>query len=122
MCVFDKIALGRCQRRGVYLYFSVHYLRCQGIGRTQARQIALINDTTAVRSRALAKLDDVVCKPYHLTAMLHNENIVVLVTQIKQELSDTLRIGRVQARSRLIKDIGDVGKTAPQIPYHFDTL
>ena len=61
-------------------------------------------------------------KLYHLTAVLYDQHRIVIVTQRKQQLSDFLRIRRMQSRRRLIKNIRDVAQTAAQMAHHLETL
>ena len=61
-------------------------------------------------------------KLYHLTAVLYDQHCIVIVTQSKQQLSDFLRISRMQAGCWLIKNIGDIAQAAAQMAHHFETL
>ena len=61
-------------------------------------------------------------KLYHLTAVLYDQHRIVIVTQRKQQLSDFLRIRRMQSRRRLIKNVSDIAQAAAQMAHHFETL
>ena len=77
---------------------------------------------SALCARQWPHLNDMIRKLYHLTAVLYDQHRIVIVTQSKQQLSDFLRISRMQAGCWLIKNIGDIAQAAAQMTHHFETL
>jgi hypothetical protein len=94
----------------------------EGAAGPQPRDGALEADRAARLTGAGAEVHDVVGDRYRLWLVLDDEHRVALVPQPQQQLVHPLDVVGVQARGRLVEDVGDVGERGAEVADHLDAL
>jgi hypothetical protein len=88
----------------------------------QAGDGALVADRATRRPGPGAEVHDVVGDGDQLRLMLDHEHRVALVPQLQQQVVHPLDVMGVQARGRLVEDVGDVGQRRTQMADHLRAL
>src|SRR5690606_16081927 len=91
-------------------------------GGAQALDGPLVDDLAAGSAGAGPQLDHVVGDRDDLGLVLDDEDGVALVAQTQEQLVHALHVVRVQAHSRLVEDVGDVGQGRAAVPDHLRAL
>ncbi|MEJ7771319.1 MAG: hypothetical protein WKF51_05420 [Geodermatophilaceae bacterium] len=120
--VFYVQVTGRCPTRALDRLAAVEVLAGQGVGRAQPGHVALVDDPTAVLSRAGTHVDDPVGDLDDLGLVLHDEDGVALVSQAKQQVIHVLYVMRVQTDRGFVEDVGEVGQAGAEVANHLHPL
>ena len=120
--VFYFKAVCPSARRAIDFNPLLENLRGQSFSLAKPVQVAGVNNFAAASARANSKLNDVISKRNNLRIVFDDEDVIIFIAELEKELANFLGVGGVKTGSRLVKNVGDVVKTACEVANNFKPL